>query len=243
MSTRRFNVCERILANGLLFFCLNGLVVGAFAQVQPAAPLAGQPSQAEPRGSAASCASCHQPAPDNRPAPLPGEALDEPRGGKTLGGTPVTQRIAECFPAEARDLFWQMDMVPDESQPGHPLRPLNFEQNGDGVIDDHERDAIRGRNTWVLWCAGNEGFWNWLSQNGYGITDFLILVDSRNRTNRFVQAVLLGSVDGHAKSGDLFGPGGVGCRRSFAHLRRARLRLQQPSLLGRGGSPQLLPGR
>jgi len=165
--------------------------VGAFAQVQPAAPLAGQPSQAEPRSSAASCASCHQPAPDNRPAPLPGEALDEPRGGKTLGGTPVTQRIAECFPAEARDLFWQMDMVPDESQPGHPLRPLNFDQNGDGVIDDHERDAIRGRNTWVLWCAGNEGFWNWLSQNGYGITDFLILVDSRNRTNRFVQAGLI----------------------------------------------------
>src|SRR6266853_1276581 len=41
-----------------------------------------------------------------------GEAMDEALGGKTLRGSPVTPRTDYCFPAEPRDLFWQMDMVP-----------------------------------------------------------------------------------------------------------------------------------
>jgi len=122
---------------------------------------------------------------------VPGEALDEALGGKTLKGTPVTPRVAECFPAETRDLFWQMDMVPDKSLASQSLRPLNFDINGDGIIDDSERNAIRGRNTWVLWCGGNEGFWNWLSQDGYGITDFLVLLDSRSRNSRFARTGLM----------------------------------------------------
>jgi hypothetical protein len=119
-----------------------------------------------------------------------GEAMDEPMGGKTLQGTPVTPRVPECFPAESRDLFWQMDMVPDATRGGQ-LHSLNFDINNDGVIDDRERNAIRGRNTWVMWCGGNEGFWDWLTQKGYGITDFLILLDSRGRTNRFQEKGLI----------------------------------------------------
>jgi mono/diheme cytochrome c family protein len=122
---------------------------------------------------------------------IAGHAVDEPLGGKTLKGTPITSRIPECFPTEPRDLFWQMDMVPDGEGANSHLRPLNFDINGDGKIDDTERNAIRGRNTWVLWSCGNEGFWNWLTQDGYGITDFLVLLDSRTRTNRFVRAGLI----------------------------------------------------
>src|SRR5262245_15414666 len=40
-----------------------------------------------------------------------GEAQDEAKSGKTLRGTPVTRRTEYCFPAEPRDLLWQMDMV------------------------------------------------------------------------------------------------------------------------------------
>src|SRR5687768_11563702 len=41
-----------------------------------------------------------------------GEPLDEALGGKTLiYGTPVTPRTDYCFPAEPRDVFWQMDQV------------------------------------------------------------------------------------------------------------------------------------
>jgi mono/diheme cytochrome c family protein len=120
---------------------------------------------------------------------VPGEPLDEPLGGKTMKGTPITPRIPECFPAESRDLFWQMDMV--SAGKDAPLQPLNFDTDGDGKISDQERNAIRGRNTWLLWGGGNEGFWNWLAQDGYGITDFLVMLDSRTRGNRFVRAGLI----------------------------------------------------
>src|ERR1043166_9347876 len=56
----------------------------------------------------------------------PGEAMDEPMGAKSLQGTSVTPRVPACFPAEGRDLFWQMDMVPD-STTNKTLHPLNFD--------------------------------------------------------------------------------------------------------------------
>src|SRR5205085_2611793 len=45
------------------------------------------------------------------PGTIKGEAVDEARSGMTLNRTPVSIRTPECFPAEPRDIFWQMDMV------------------------------------------------------------------------------------------------------------------------------------
>lgn len=115
--------------------------------------------------------------------PVPGHALDEPMGGLTLRGNPVAKRTPECFPAETRNLFWEMDAV--ASGPNGALEPLNFDKNGDGFISATERQAIQGRNTWVLWGGGNEAFWGWLQEQGYGLVDFLILLDSRRREHRF----------------------------------------------------------
>lgn len=129
---------------------------------------------------------------------IPGEALDEANMGQTVLGTPISQRTPECFPAESRDVFWKMDMVADPKT--GQLKPLNFDVNGNGKIDDipnpeltgrnplanpTERDAIRGRNTWLVWGGGNEVFWGWLQERGYGLVDFLILMDSRTRGSRF----------------------------------------------------------
>lgn len=45
---------------------------------------------------------------------------------------------------------------------------------------------ILGRNTWMLWCGGNEQFWGeWLPQNNHGFVDFLKLLDTRNRSTRW----------------------------------------------------------
>lgn len=46
-------------------------------------------------------------------------------------------------------------------------------------------DEVAGRNTWLLWTGGNEDFWNWLAQYGFGTNDLLKVLDSRGRPRRF----------------------------------------------------------
>ncbi|MFC5416735.1 hypothetical protein ACFPL7_18030 [Dongia soli] len=79
-----------------------------------------------------------------------------------------------------------MDRVPDGN--GN-LVPFNY-TDGNSISPD-ARNAIRGRNTWVLWGEGNETFWGWVQEQGYGLADFLILIDSRNRAARFANSGLI----------------------------------------------------
>ena len=46
-------------------------------------------------------------------------------------------------------------------------------------------EEIKGRNTWNLWCAGDEQFWERMSRESYGLMDLLKTIDSRNRPSRF----------------------------------------------------------
>jgi hypothetical protein len=48
-------------------------------------------------------------------------------------------------------------------------------------------EEIRGRNTWNLWSAGNQRFWNRTAQDSYGLMDLLKMLDSRKfpRGERF----------------------------------------------------------
>jgi hypothetical protein len=46
-------------------------------------------------------------------------------------------------------------------------------------------DEIKGRNTWDMWCGGDEQFWDSMSQKSYGFIDMLKTIDSRNRPTRF----------------------------------------------------------
>ena len=52
-------------------------------------------------------------------------------------------------------------------------------------------EEIKGRNTWNLWCAGDEQFWERMSRESYGLIDLLKTIDSRNRAQRFANAGLI----------------------------------------------------
>src|SRR5918911_818876 len=52
-------------------------------------------------------------------------------------------------------------------------------------------DEIKGRNTWNLWCGGNEQFWDRMAREGYGMFDLLKMIDSRNRSSRFKEMGLI----------------------------------------------------
>ncbi len=99
---------------------------------------------------------------EGHPPPDPDAPIDE--------GIRYGKKVSD-FPPERRDVFREVDRVADASG---ALRPLELDQN-----------EIYGRNTWLLWSAGNERFWDWFAQNGYGFLDFLKMLDSRQRHRRF----------------------------------------------------------
>jgi len=117
----------------------------------------------------------------------PDAPLDEAAGGQTALKTPVSPRRPECFPAENRNVFYEVDQV--VTVPGGALHAFDY-TDGNGVTAGG-RNAIRGQNTWMLWGEGNEAFWNWLQQDGYGLVDFLVLLDSRERDTRFARGGMI----------------------------------------------------
>src|SRR5262245_33377954 len=52
-------------------------------------------------------------------------------------------------------------------------------------------DEIAGRNTWMLWTAGDEAFWDHMARNAYGLVEFLKTIDSRQRPQRFKKMGLI----------------------------------------------------
>lgn len=72
-----------------------------------------------------------------------------------------------------------------------------------GSLKDHE---ILGRNTWMMWSGGNEGFWDWLATDSLGFIDLLKLIDSRQRAERFKIGGLINEPQmGTASTPDEFG--------------------------------------
>jgi hypothetical protein len=53
------------------------------------------------------------------------------------------------------------------------------------------QDEIKGRNTWNLWCAGDEQFWERMSRESFGLIDLLKTIDSRKRGSRFKELGLI----------------------------------------------------
>jgi len=71
-------------------------------------------------------------------------------------------------------------------QPGPRFPPasVDYFAGMDGGIR-LEPPEIRGRNTWLMWTAGNEAFWDYLAAHSFGTFDLLKVLDSRDRARRF----------------------------------------------------------
>jgi hypothetical protein len=71
----------------------------------------------------------------------------------------------------------------------------------DGGID-LSPEEIMGRNTWNLWSAGNQHFWNHAAQDSYGLMDLLKMLDNRKfpRAERFKTLGLVNEPDFRAPS-------------------------------------------
>lgn len=106
-------------------------------------------------------------------------AYSPPAGQQPMDEAMRDGIVPECFQPEKKDLFWPMDQVAVPGRPGE-LQGLNL-----------QGDEIKGRNTWLAWCAGNEHFWDWLATDGYGVLDMLKLIDSRGRSERFKKSGLM----------------------------------------------------
>jgi hypothetical protein len=70
----------------------------------------------------------------------------------------------------------------------------------DPVDNDWE---VLGRNTWMMWVGGNDGFWDWLSTT-YGFIDLLRLVETP-REDRFAYGGLINEPGMHRRGPDPFG--------------------------------------
>lgn len=91
------------------------------------------------------------------------------------------------FAPEPRDVFRHMDQVMTKipgASPIRQLRPLDFGVKP-GVYDQNDpgQQAIYGRNSWLLWCGGNEDFWDFLAHDEYAILDFLAELDKIGRAH------------------------------------------------------------
>ncbi|HEX9409559.1 MAG TPA: hypothetical protein VGA23_07910, partial [Methylomirabilota bacterium] len=75
---------------------------------------------------------------------------------------------AADFPQAAADVFREMD-------------------GGMSLTEDE----IKGRNTWILWTAGNQVFWDRMARESYGLVDLLKTLDSRRRPHRFAEMGLI----------------------------------------------------
>jgi hypothetical protein len=75
--------------------------------------------------------------------------------GQVLDEAMTVGRKGESFPAADEDYFHAMDR-------GVSLTP----------------DEVKGRNNWIVWTGGNDRFWNYLSNNSYGVFDLLKTLSS-----------------------------------------------------------------
>lgn len=70
------------------------------------------------------------------------------------------------------------------SGPDYPVAAVDYFAAMDGGMPLSAQE-VRGRDTWLLWTAGDEAFWDVLAGQSAGAFDLLKVLDSRTRATRF----------------------------------------------------------
>src|SRR5262249_8911766 len=102
--------------------------------------------------------------------------------------------------------------APNQTVPRHGTAEEEFGEIAEDVFKGMDKgiilgpDEIKGRNTWNLWCAGTEVFWDRMSRESCGLVDLLKTIDSRKRPQRFREFGLINKQGlGTADSPDKYG--------------------------------------
>ena len=129
-------------------------------------------------------------------------ADDEANKRALSEGKPTKQAAKEYFyPRKIVDYFDGMDVLSTVDSP-HPLLDPSLAEKPLPEIAESLRSAAPknpglsekealGRNTWMIWCGGNEGLWDDLARTDLGFIDLLKLLDSRQRGMRFQNAGMI----------------------------------------------------
>lgn len=90
------------------------------------------------------------------------------------------------------DYFPSMDAVSEVTFTAAPSADQLYDKSGkrQSMVASPKLTAneVIGRNTWMMWCGGNEGFWDWLATDSYGFIDLLKVIDTRTFSTRFHKA-------------------------------------------------------
>ena len=87
-------------------------------------------------------------------------------------------------------------VIPDDAK-STGKTPADFPESASRAYDATDGgipltdEEVEGRNTWLFWTAGDEAFWDYMAQHGFGTTDLLKTIDSRRRTSRFKETGLV----------------------------------------------------
>src|SRR4051794_18261150 len=98
-------------------------------------------------------------------------------------------------PEHVEDYFRDMDTISeaDVAADAWPDQLLDLKDRPKRRVGPPQLNTSEqlGRNTWMIWCGGNERFWDWLSSNSHGFLDFVKLLDSHDRPTRWKNAGLV----------------------------------------------------
>lgn len=116
------------------------------------------------------------------------QAKKPPEPGTVLDEAMEADRDAESFPGADEDYFADMDYGITKDP---ELVQSRIEPYLPGISAEDAVDAVvRGRNNWIVWTAGNDRFWDYISEESLGNLDLLKTLSNHpsmdySRSNRW----------------------------------------------------------